>query len=300
MLLEILGCLTTTQDNLFRLLEARQAPVRARQLYLLAGVMSGLFDRVSHDLGDFYDALTQARNGFLCDDCADHNGLRAMIGACETVITFWENRLHDAVSYAQSGMQFASAARNTTLVWLVTLEARAWARLGNAAKACELVEHAERMRDKVRKDELDDLGGVCACDRSRQLYVGADALPGCPRGRTMPQVRRRGGSGLRSQHGTGLVIRVPGWLTHSPGDRRIRMGELDGAARLCAGVRACRATADKSCHAVWRRVHVALSSSPLAGGHPELAEKIKVFAGTHHVHNVGADQPGTTLRRLCL
>ena len=32
-----------------------------------------------------------------------------------------------------------------------------------------------------------------------------------------------------------------------------------------------------------QRVHSALNSSPLAEGHPELAEKLELFAGTHLV-----------------
>lgn len=294
---EILGRLTTTQDNLFRLLEARQAPARARQLYFLAGVMSGLLARASHDLGDPYAALTQARTGFLCADRADHNGLRAMIRACQTVITFWADRPHDAVSYAQSGMQFASAARNTTVVWLATLEARAWARLGNAAKACELVEHAERMRDQVRPDELDDLGGVCTCDPSRQLYVAADALTWLPE--RVGLCHRYAEEAVAAYQ----VSTAPDWsFAFQAGSHtalaiaRIHMDELDGAAEAMAPV--FQLAAPQQTNPVMqsvRRVHAALSSSPLAGRHPELAEKIKVFAGTHHGHNVGADLPGTTL-----
>ena len=293
---EILGLLATTQDNLFRLLEARQIPARARQLYFLAGVMSGLLARASNDLGDPYAALTQARTGFLCADRADHDGLRAMIRAWQTVITFWADRPHDAVGYAQSGMQFASAARNTTLVWLASLEARAWARLGNAAKACELVGHAERLRDQVQPDELDDLGGLCTCDRSRQLYVAADALTWLPE-----QV------GLCHRYAEEAVVAyqdctAPDWsFAFQAGSHtalaiaRIRMGELDGAAEAMASVfeLAAPQQINPVMQSVWR-VHAALSSSPLVGGHPELAEKIKVFAGTHHAHNVGAELPGTT------
>jgi len=219
-----------------------------------------------------------------------------MIRAWQAVITFWANRPHDAVDYAQSGMQFASAARNTTLVWLASIEARAWARLGNAARACELVEHAERMRDQVRPDELDDLGGLCTCDRSRQLYIAADALTWLPER-----------VGLCHRYAEEAVAAyqdstAPDWsFAFQAGSHtalaivRIRTGELDGAAEAMASV--FELAEPQQINPVMqsvRRVHAALSSSPLVSGRPELAEKIKVFAGTHHVHKLGVDLPGTT------
>jgi hypothetical protein len=280
---EILGRLSTTQDVLFGLLEARQAPACARQLYFLAGVMSGLLARASHDLGDPYAALCQARTGFLCADRADHDGLRAMMRAWQAVVTFWAGRPDDTVRYAQSGMRFASAARNTTLIWLPTLEARAWARLGNAAKACELVEHAERMRDQVRPDELDDLGGLCTCDRSRQLYVSADALAWLPEPAEL--CRRYCEEAVAAYQDS----TAPDWsFSFQAGSHaalaiaRIGMGELDGAseAMACVFELPVPQRINPVIQSV-RRVYSVLNCSPLAGGRPELAEKIKVFAGTH-------------------
>jgi hypothetical protein len=285
---EILGRLATAQDTLFRLLEARQAPAYARQLYFLAGVMSCLLARASNDLGDPYTALTQARTGFLCADRADHNGLRAMIRAWQAVITYWANQPHDAVRYAQSGIQFASAARDTTLVWLPSIEARAWGRLGNDTRACELVEHAERMRDQVRPDDLDSLGGLCTFDRSRQLYMAADALAWLPERRE--QYRGYCEEAVAAYEDS----TAPDWsFTFQAGSHaalaiaRIGMGEIEGAAEAMAWVFGL-AVPQRSNPVVQfvRRVHAALASSPLAGGHPELAEKMKVFAGARLSDNV--------------
>lgn len=278
---EILGRLATTQDILFRLLKAWQTPACARQLYFLAAVISSLLARASHDLGDPYAALTQARTGFLCADRADHDGLRAMIRGWQTIITHWANRPHDAVRYAQSGVQFAQAAGNTTLVWLPAVEARAWARLGNDARACELVERAERMRDQVRPDELDDLGGLCTFDRSRQLYTAADTLSWLP-GR--PKLRHKYCEEAAAAY---RDTTAPDWsFTYQAGSHaalaieRIGTGELDGAAEAMEWV--FELSVPQRINTVIqsvRRVHSALNSSPLAEGHPELAEKLKLFAG---------------------
>jgi hypothetical protein len=180
-------------------------------------------------------------------------------------------------------MRFASAARNTTLVWLPAIEARAWARLGNAAKACELVEHAERMRDQVRPDELDDLGGLCTCDRSRQLYISADALAWLPEPAEL--CRRYCEEAVAAYQDS----TAPDWsFAFQAGSHaalaiaRIGMGELDGASEALACV--FELPVPQRINPVIqsvRRVYSVLNSSPLAGGRPELAEKIKVFAGPH-------------------
>jgi hypothetical protein len=287
---EILGRLATTQATLFRLLEARQAPACARQLYFLAGVMSGLLARASHDLGDPYAALTQARTGFLCADRAGHDGLRAVIRAWQTIITYWAGQPHDAVRYAQSGVQFASAARNSTLVWLPSVEARAWACLGNAARARELVEHAERMRDQVRPDELDALGGVCIFDRSRQRYTAADTM--ALLSEPTERCRRYCEEAVAAYQDT----TAPDWsFVFQAGSHaalaitRIRMGELDGATEAMAWVFGLDAPQRTNLviQSV-QRVHSVLKSSRLAGSCPEFAREIQVFAGDHLTRDVAA------------
>jgi hypothetical protein len=277
---EILGRLVTAQDTLFELIEARQTPACARQLYFLAGVTCGLLARAAHDLGDPYAAMTQARTGFICADRADHNGLRAAIRAWQAIFTYWAGRPHDAVRYSQSGTRFASAARSTTLVWVPSIEARAWAQLGNDDRAYELVQHAERMRDQVRPDELDELGGVCTFDRSRQLYVVGDALAWLPRRAKL--CRRYCEEAVAAYQDT----TAPNWsFAFQAGScatlaiARIGMGELDGAAE--AMTRVFELAAAQRINLVVksvRRLHSVLSNSPLAGNHPELTEKIRVFA----------------------
>ena len=298
---EILGQLATTQDNLFRLLEARQTPACARQLYFLAGVIGCLLARASNDLGDPYAALTQARTGFLCADRADHNGLRAMIRAWQAVITYYANQQHDSMRYAQSGIQFASAARDTTLVWLPSMEARAWARLGNATRACELMEHAKRMRDQVRPDDLDNLGGLCTFDRSRQLFIAADTLAWLPERRELSQ-RYCEEAVAAYEDST-----APDWsFTFKAGSHaalaiaRIGMGELEGAAEAMAWVFGL-AVPQRTSPVVQfvLRVHAALARSPLAGGLPELAEKMKVFVGAHLSGNVALARLGSLRPQAC-
>jgi hypothetical protein len=57
----LLGDLVEVQDVAFRLLEGCQRPDQTRDLYLLAGVMSGLLTNASLGLGDPHTAMMQAR-----------------------------------------------------------------------------------------------------------------------------------------------------------------------------------------------------------------------------------------------
>jgi hypothetical protein len=65
-------------------------------------------------------------------------------------------------------------------VRLSATEARAWARLSNASRTRAAIEQAERARDHVQFDELDELGGFCVFDRTWQLYYASDVLAWLP------------------------------------------------------------------------------------------------------------------------
>ncbi|MGH3717459.1 MAG: hypothetical protein ACRDRI_01195 [Pseudonocardiaceae bacterium] len=170
----LLGDLVDTQDRAFRLLEGRQRPEQARDLYLIAGIACGLMAKASHDLGAPHDAMTQARAGYACADNADHDGLRAWIRGLQSGIAYWAGRLEDSVRYAQLGADAAARSRGTTGVWLASSEARSLAALGRFVDARAAIARAAATRDRVQFDELDSLGFVFG--RSRQLYLAADAL----------------------------------------------------------------------------------------------------------------------------
>lgn len=54
----LLADMAEAQQRSFELLEGRQRPDQAHDLYLLAGVASGLMAKASHDLGAPHDAMT--------------------------------------------------------------------------------------------------------------------------------------------------------------------------------------------------------------------------------------------------
>jgi hypothetical protein len=177
---EILGHLVSGQQTVFSLLERPQRPDHARQLYFLSAVLGGLLAKASHDLADPHAALSQSRTAWLCAEQADHDGLRAWISGLQSLICYWARRPHDSIRYAQRGTAYAQRASNTAVVMLPASEARAWAALGNAEQAHDAIERAERAWDHVRRDELDEMGGLGTFSRSRQLYFAADAMTWLP------------------------------------------------------------------------------------------------------------------------
>ncbi|MGH4020888.1 MAG: hypothetical protein ACRDT0_17010, partial [Pseudonocardiaceae bacterium] len=173
---EILGHLVSAQDTVFGLLERPQRPTHARQLHLLGAVLGGVLGKASEDLTDFHAALAQLRTAWLCAEQADHNGVRAWVSGLQSLVSYRAGRPHDSVRYAQRGASYAQRSGNTAAVRLPAGEARAWAVLGNAEAARDAIERADRARDDVRPDELDELGGLATFDRPRQLFYAADAL----------------------------------------------------------------------------------------------------------------------------
>ncbi|MEO7193978.1 MAG: hypothetical protein ABIZ05_04025 [Pseudonocardiaceae bacterium] len=172
----LLDDLVDTQDRAFGLLEGRQRPAQARDLYLIAGIACGLMAKASHDLGAPHDALTQARAGYACADNAGHDGLRAWIRGLQALVTYWSGRLDDSVRYAKLGAEVAARSSGTASVWLASSEARSLAALSRFEDAHAALDRATEARERLQPDELDSLGGLCTFSRPRQLYYAADAL----------------------------------------------------------------------------------------------------------------------------
>jgi hypothetical protein len=172
----IMGDLVQAQDAVFTLLEGRQRAADRVELYMLAGVVSGLLAKASHDLGRAHDAMTQARTMYVCADNADHSGLRVWARGLQSLIAYWAGRPEEAVRYAQAGSMILEGARGTIATWLPMLEARALAQLGNAVETRAAVRRAFTMREAVVPDELDRIGGLLTFPAAKQHYYAAGAF----------------------------------------------------------------------------------------------------------------------------
>ncbi len=174
---ELLPRMVQAQDVAFRVLEDRARPADARQLYLLAGVISGMVAKASHDLTQPHAAMTQTRTAFVCAEQAGHLGLQAWVRGLQALIAYWAGRPAESVRHAASG---AGRSQNTTSVWLPISEARGWAARGNAAQAEAAIQRAEVADEHVQPDELDQLGGMCSFGLARMKYYAADAMAWLP------------------------------------------------------------------------------------------------------------------------
>ncbi|MFI9786093.1 hypothetical protein ACIHEI_21730 [Kitasatospora sp. NPDC051984] len=172
----LLGDLVEVQDLTFRLLEqGRVKPLQARELYLLAGITSGMLAKASHDLGNPSAAMMQARTAFVCADNADHHAMRAWVRSLQSLISYWAGRPAEAADYADLGQTVTGNVRGTTGVWLACLSARAHALLGNGEATRAAISRAEDARAAVEPDDLDGFGGIMTFSVPRQLYYVAEA-----------------------------------------------------------------------------------------------------------------------------
>ncbi|MBV9142493.1 MAG: hypothetical protein JO115_16550 [Pseudonocardiales bacterium] len=279
---EILGHLVSDQQTVFSLLERPQRPAHARQLYFLSAVLGGLLAKASHDLADPHAALSQSRTAWLCAEQADHDGLRAWISGLQSLICYWARRPHDSIRYAQRGDAYAQRASSTAMVWLPASEARAWALLGNEEQAREAIDRAERARDQVHPDELDEMGGIATFARPRQLYFAADALVWLPDESSEAEDYARQAVEAYSNPAD------PHWAfgdaagSHAAlAIARIRRGEVDGAVEALTPVLDLPAEQriNGIIHSV-DRVHRALNQIPASTTARELQERIESYALT--------------------
>ncbi len=178
-LFEIINDIVSLQDITFTLLEGRQRPNEAKDLYLLGGLFSGMLAKAAHDMRDPYTAMTHARTALLCARNAENSALAAWIRGLQSLIAYWSGRPREALDYAQSAASESTDA-GSVRVWLAGLEARAWAALGKEQESLRAIERAEEIREHLRRDALDELGGMCYFSVPRQLYYAADACATLP------------------------------------------------------------------------------------------------------------------------
>lgn len=236
----LLPDLIQLQSDTLTLLEGRQPPEFTRDLYLIAGLASGMLAKASHDRRDPGTAMVQARLAWQCADNVGHGPLGAWVRGLESLIQYWARQPREASAYAQAGLQVPGVT-GTVRVWLWSLEARAQAALGHADTALAAIGEAQDARDRVTPDDLDSIGGMCGFEMARQQYYAADA------GTVIPA----------QLAGTALAADAARWAeqaireyTASPapafGDlagshaalaiARIRSGQFDGAADAVAPI----------------------------------------------------------------
>lgn len=279
----LMGSLAELQDVVFRLLDGRQRPAERADLFLLSGVISGMLAKASHDLGSPHAAMAQARAAIVCADNAGHDGLRTWVRGLQSMIAYWSGSPHEAARYVRAGAEPASRTRSTAAVWLPSQEARVWGVLGNAEGVADAIEQADRARDVVEPDLLDEFGGIMTFPRPRQIYYQADAeiwLPG--------EERHAADAAQSAITAYETADEAEQSYSDEAGARadlalaRIHLGNLDGAAEALAQV--LELPAEQRIGGVIasvRRIHESLRAPGFRGGRlaADLQQQIEQFAG---------------------
>lgn len=173
--------LLETQDQVFRLLDGRRVrPSQLRDLNFKAGVLSFLVAKGFNDMEAQHDAMTMTRVAASCAKEAEHTGLIALTDGLKSLISYWADRPQDAYFYASHGADATAGHRGTVGLWLLGLQARAAAVMGNEEAVRVANEQAADRRERVVHDDLDKLGGLFTYASEKQLYyaVESEALLG--------------------------------------------------------------------------------------------------------------------------
>ncbi|MCX4761931.1 hypothetical protein OG562_13290 [Streptomyces sp. NBC_01275] len=173
--------LLATQEQVFRLLEGgRLKPSQLRDLYFKGALLSFLVAKGFNDMQSPHQALTMTRVAAACARDAEHPGLIALVDGLKSLIAYWADKPDDALHYASQGAATAANLPGTVGLWLLGLQARAAAVIGDEATVHTVNQRATEGREHVVHDDLDRLGGLFFYAPEKQLYyaVEAEALLG--------------------------------------------------------------------------------------------------------------------------
>lgn len=159
------------RDTVFQLLRSNRFPHQLRQLYLDASRVAGLQAHICLDLGRYRAAHTHAQTAYLCADVAGHKGMRAWVRGLQSLISYWDGNLTDAIDLARDGA--CHCDDGSVAARLPSLEARACAALGDKENALAALDRADRARVTV----VDDDDGLFTFPRAKQaVYTGTTLL----------------------------------------------------------------------------------------------------------------------------
>lgn len=168
--------LLETQDQVFRLLEGGRArPSQLRDLNLKGAVLSFLVAKGFHDMAEPHQAMTMTRVAASCARDAEHPALIALTDGLMSLIAYWTDRPSDAYHYASKGAATARSSHGTAGLWLLGLQARAAAALGDTDAVRAAIETGTTRRDQAVPDDLDHLGGILTYTPAKQTYYEVEA-----------------------------------------------------------------------------------------------------------------------------
>ena len=152
------------------LTERRQA--KEKDLYLVAGYLSGILAYAVLDLGYPDAAMTNTRSAWMCGERAGHNGLRAWVRGTQSLIARFQSRYEAAYDALQAGLEYAT--EGTALARLRCGEAQCLAHFGDSKRAHAALNSADDALDAATT--ADELGGLFTFPRAKRYYYAGSSL----------------------------------------------------------------------------------------------------------------------------
>ena len=168
--------------QLLLMLHDQIPPAMARDLYLVAGLLSGISAYACLDLGHPDAATAQAEAGHVCAAYAGHDGLRAWMYGTQSLIARFEGRYAQALDLARRGLEYATSG--SALDRLRCGEAQSLACLGDRDGARHALALADEAREKLAAPDV--AGGIFTFSEAKHAYYSGSGLIWLPG----PQVAR--------------------------------------------------------------------------------------------------------------
>jgi transcriptional regulator with XRE-family HTH domain len=170
-LIPLVSELRQIRDEAFTALEGRQYPRQTRRLYATAARTCGLLAGVAADRFARYDAAANhVRTATVAAELAEDAALAAWVAALHSTVAFWQGRYRTAAMIGAQARHHSPAGVETAR--LASLEARAWARIGDHDAMDDALSAAARAADQ---DGPSAGPGFIAFPRANQARVTATA-----------------------------------------------------------------------------------------------------------------------------
>ncbi|HWD09348.1 MAG TPA: hypothetical protein VHA57_09655 [Actinomycetota bacterium] len=158
--------------HVLSVLHDRIPPGRARDLYLVAALLSGITAYACLDLGYPDAAMTQADAGLLCATFAGHDALRAWMFGTQSLIARFQGRYAEALDLAREGLAYATTG--TALERLRCGEAQSLACLGDRAGTLQALALADEAREQNATGDI--AHGLFTFSEAKHAYYAGSAL----------------------------------------------------------------------------------------------------------------------------
>lgn len=246
-----------------RIRERAYLPDQQRELFVALGRVCGVLSYLTLDLGQADTARVHAEAAFTLGDRAGHDGLRAWSRGTQALAWRFTKNFEQARDAAQDGLNYVSTSTGTTEPRLLCGLAASVANLGDSGLALDLLDAAERARERTGPDEV---GGLFRFSEAKQIYYRGFSLMWADD----PRVLRK--SALASED----AIRA--WqVQRSPGDEMLsqiylasasaRLGDLDSSLAAVEPV----LLSPISAHFSWVRKRLKQLDGLLADNFPDSA-----------------------------